>query len=173
MKRPIAFVAALCVSLWAWAHGGEDHGDAAAPALAADIAPRAQAQSDEFELLAVLAQGELTVYLDRYSDNAPVADAEIEVESGAFKAVARQVAPGVYTLPADAFAPGGKYPLTFVVQAGDSADLLSATLETGGAPAGVEHVHSRSEWSIWAAAAAVLLAGAALIVARQQHYRRR
>lgn len=172
MKRPLAFVAALCLAVAAWAHGGEDHGDGAAPAPVADLAPRAQAHSDDFELLAVLAQGRLTVYVDRYADNAPVAGAEIEVESGAFKAVAKPVAPGVYTLPGEAFAAGGKYPLTFVVQAGDSADLLSATLETGAAPAGVEHVHGRSEWSIWAAAAAVLLAGAALVIARRGRRRR-
>jgi hypothetical protein len=81
--------------------------------------PRTSAQSEEFELVAVLAEGKLTLYLDRYADNAPVPDAEVEVESGAFKAVAAQVAPGVYTVPGQAFAQPGKHPLTISVQAGD------------------------------------------------------
>lgn len=172
MKHLILFVAYAVLAASAWGHGGEDHGDGAAPALAADIAPRALAQSEEFELLAVLTEGKLTLYLDRYADNAPVHDAEIEVESGAFKAAAKQVAPGVYATPGEAFAKAGKYPLTFSVQAGESTDLLSATLEFNGAAAGVEHAHTRSEWAIWAAAAALLLAGVALLVLRRRKHRK-
>ena len=170
MKHLILFVAHVLLAVSAWAHGGEDHGDGAAPAMAADLAPRAAAHSEEFELVAVLAQGRLTLYLDRYADNAPVPDAEIEIESGAFKAVAKQVAPGVYEAPGDAFARAGQYPLTFSVQAGESADLLSATLELNGAAAGVDHAHTRSEWAIWAAAAALLLAGVALLVLRRRKH---
>lgn len=170
-KHFISFAATLVFALSAWAHGGEDHGEGDAPAMAADIAPRAAAQSEDFELVAVLTEGKLTLYLDRYADNAPVADAEIEVESGAFKAAAKQLAPGVYAVPGEAFAKSGKYPLTFSVQAGERADLLSATLEFDGAAKDIEHAHSRSEWAIWAAAA-LLLAGAALLVMRRRKHRR-
>lgn len=132
MRGLLALCIASLVSFTAWAHGGEDHGDTAAPALEADIAPRAVAQSEEFELVAILAQGKLTLYLDRYTDNAPVADAEIEVESGAFKAIATPIGPGVYAVPGQAFAKAGNYPMTLAVQTRDSADLLSATLEHPG-----------------------------------------
>lgn len=172
MKHFISFAATLVFALSAWAHGGEDHGDGSAPAAVADIAPRAVAQSEDFELVAVLAQGKLTLFLDRYADNAPVVDAEIEVESGAFKAVAAQIAPGVYAAPGEAFAKAGKYPLTFSVQAGERADLLSATLELNGAATGVEHEHARSEWAIWAAAGLLLAAGAALLVWRRRKHRK-
>ena len=91
----MSFIATAFLASAAAAHGGEDHGDGAAPAIAGDVAPRAAAQSAEFELVAVLTEGKLTLYLDRYADNAPVPDAEVEVESGSFKAVAAQVAPGV------------------------------------------------------------------------------
>jgi cobalt-zinc-cadmium efflux system membrane fusion protein len=106
---------------------GHTHGGAVPPEVIADVAPRTSAQSDEFELVAVLAEGKLTLYLDRYADNAPVPDAEVEVESGAFKAVAAQIAPGVYSVPGQVFAQPGKHPLTISVQAGDAADLLTAT----------------------------------------------
>ena len=107
--------------------------------MAGDIAPRASAQTEEFELVAVLAEEKLMLYLDRYADNAPVADAEIEVESGTFKAVAAQIAPGVYSVPGQAFAHPGKYPLTISVQAGEAADLLTATLDLAPPAVGVEH----------------------------------
>lgn len=170
MKHFISFAATLVFALSAWAHGGEDHGDGAAPVTSADFAPRAVAQSEDFELVAVLAQGKLTLYLDRYADNAPVVDAEIEIESGAMKAVAAQIAPGVYAVPGEAFAKAGKYPLTFSVQAGDAADLLAATLEFNGLASGVEHVHARSEWAIWAVAAVLLLAAAVLLAWRRRKY---
>jgi len=177
MRHLLAACAAAVVSFAAWAHGGEDHGPAA-PALVGDSAPRAVAQSGEFELVAILTQGKLTLYLDLYTDNSPVADAEIEVESGTFKAVAKPLAPGVYEVPGAAFAQAGKIPLTLLVQTGDSADLLSATLEQPGPLAAPEPVQSRSEQPIWlaaavaAAAAAVALAATALRLVRRRRQHR-
>ncbi len=141
--------------------------------LAADIAPRTSGQSDEFELVAVLAAGKLTLYLDRYTDNAPVPDAEIEVESGAFKAVAAQIAPGVYAVPGQAFAQPGKHPLTISVQAGDAADLLTATLDLAPPAAGVEHAHGWGEWTVWGASGVLLLAGAGLVAVRRRKMNRK
>lgn len=163
----------IVIPLAAWGHGGEDHGDkdhgdAAAVATPGDIAPRASAQTEDFELLAVLAGGKLTLYLDRYADNEPVAGAAIEVESGAYKAVAREVEPGVYAVPGNAFAKPGKYPLTFSIQAGETADLLAATLDRSAPPVGVEHVHTWDEWAIWGGAGALLLAGVGLAAIRRR-----
>ena len=136
--------------------------------MAIDVAPRTSAQSDEFELVAVLAAGKLTLYLDRYADNAPVPDAEVEIESGAFKAIAAQIAPGVYSVPGQAFAQPGKHPLTISVQAGDAADLLTATLDLALPAAGIEHAHGWGEWAAWSAAGALLLAGAGLVAVRRR-----
>ncbi|MCA1974676.1 MAG: LPXTG cell wall anchor domain-containing protein [Caenispirillum sp.] len=173
MKHFMSFIAAACLASAAWAHGGEDHGDGAAPAMAGDVAPRASAQSDEFELVAVLAEGKLTLYLDRYADNAPVPDAEVEVESGAFKAVAAQIAPGVYSVPGQVFAQPGKHPLMISVQAGEAADLLTATLDLAAPAAGVAHAHSWDEWAIWGAAGALLAAGAGLVAVRRRKMKRK
>ncbi|CAG0926485.1 MAG: hypothetical protein EFKGCFLK_00775 [Rhodocyclaceae bacterium] len=169
MKHLIAFVAPAAFALSAWAHGGEDHGDGAhAPAAIADVAPRASAHSEEFELVAVLADGRLTLYLDRYADNAPVADAQIEIESGAMKAAATQVAPGVYAAPGAAFARPGKHPLTISVQAGESADLLTAALEIAEPAATAAQANAGAAW---AAAGALLLAGATLVALRRRKNR--
>lgn len=119
-------------SLSIWAHGGEDHGDAAVSVPNAATAPRASAQTEEFELVIVLNDKKMTLTLDRFATNAPVADAKIEVEIGnGLNVMASQTAPGLYTLavPDKAFAKPGKYPLTISVQAGDASDLLSTTLD--------------------------------------------
>lgn len=127
----------------AWAHGGEDHGDtpAAINTPATPAAPRATAQTDSFELVAVMQAGAtptLTLYLDHADTNAPIEGASIEVESGAFKGTAKPVEPGVYTLPAPALAQPGHYPLTITVQSADGADLMDATLDVGASDAANE-----------------------------------
>lgn len=173
MKHFITFIAAVFLAPTAWAHGGEEHSHDAAPAMARDIAPRAFAQTEDFELVAVLADGKLSLYLDRFATNEPVADAEIEVESGAFKAVAAQLAPGVYTLPGEAFASSGKYPLSISVQAGDTADLLTATLDIAPPAAGVEHAPGWDKWAVWGASGVVLFAGAGLVAVRRRKQNRK
>ena len=140
---PILMLAAAT----AWAHEGHDHGPAV-PEIRVEAAPRATAESEEFELVAVLEGGKLRLYLDRYASNEPVAGAGIEVESGAFKGLAREVAPGVYTLPGEAFAKPGKHPLTIGVQAGESADLLAATLEVP-QPATTVSSDAPAPWQAW------------------------
>lgn len=144
MKRTLIACALAWGALTAGAHGGEDHGEAAAAPVQGGQAPRAAAQTDDFELVVVLtgahASGEpehdhptvqpvLTLYLDRFATNAPVGGATVEVESGAFKAEAKQVEPGVYTVSGQIFAKPGRYPLTVSVQTDDGADLLEASLQ--------------------------------------------
>jgi hypothetical protein len=118
-------------TLPAWGHGDEDHsheGDKPAAAAAVQANPRGATASEEFELVAALEGRTLTLYLDRYASNEPVAKAQVEVESGPLKAVARETAPGVYTLPGERLAAPGKHALVITVQAGEVSDLLTATL---------------------------------------------
>ena len=79
-------------SLPAIAGDGHDHGDAA-PAATGTALPRFAAVSETFELVGVLDGKQVTLYLDRFADNAPVRGAQIELEiAGAkFKAEARCV----------------------------------------------------------------------------------
>lgn len=174
--RTIVVSTALLVPTAALAGGdssdGHTHGGAVPAEVIAVVAPRTFTQSDEFELVAVLADGKLTLYLDRWADNAPVPDAEVEVESGAFKAVATQIAPGVYTVPGQAFALPGKYPLTISVQAGEAGDLLTATLDLAPPTAGGEHAHGWGEWAVWGASGVLLLAGAGLVAVRRRKMNR-
>ncbi|MBI5910060.1 MAG: HlyD family efflux transporter periplasmic adaptor subunit [Betaproteobacteria bacterium] len=150
----------------ALADAGHDHG-ATPPAVSATLAPRLEARSESFELLAVLEGGKLALYLDRFATNEPVSDARIEIESGAFKAVAQPGADGIYTAPGEAFAKPGQYPLVFTIQAADSSDLLNGTL-TVAQPAGPS-ARSRdwTEWPVWIAGGVVVVFGAAWLLLRR------
>jgi hypothetical protein len=69
----------LGTSMSATAGEGHDHGDAA-PAAAGTALPRFAAVSETFELVGVLDGKQVTLYLDRFADNAPVRGAKIELE---------------------------------------------------------------------------------------------
>lgn len=111
------------------AHGG--HADEVSiQAMAGDSgAPQVIAQSDVFELVAVLQGHALTAYLDRFKDNTPITGAKIDVEvnNKTFSATAN--ADGTYTIPAEWAAKAGRYDLMFTVTAGNASDLLVATLD--------------------------------------------
>ena len=151
----------------AMADVGHDHG-ATPAATPATLAPRIEAQSESFVLVAVLEGGRFTLYLDRFATNEPVSDARIEIASGAFKAVAQPGAGGVYTAPGDAFAQPGQYPLVFTVQAGDKTDLLNATLNIPPPAGASKHLHDWTEWLVWIASGVVVVFGAAWLLLRRR-----
>ncbi|MBP7084563.1 MAG: hypothetical protein KBF40_00275 [Giesbergeria sp.] len=158
-------VALAAPPLTGHAHGGEDHGDAAAPAPVASAAPRAQAQSEDFELVAEVQGQALVLFLDRFDSNAPVVGAQVEVDSGGPPAMAAETAPGVYRVAASPWTQPGRHALTVSVQAGDTADLLSATLDVPAAaaaapaaPLAVGSPATISKRSLWALAGALALA---------------
>ncbi|MFN3593318.1 MAG: hypothetical protein ACK4TK_01365 [Thiobacillaceae bacterium] len=128
--------------------------------------PRAIAEGEAFELVAVAGEGGLILYLDHYDSNAPVGGARIEVDSGAMRAFAVERDPGVYELPGESFNRPGTHPLIVSVQAGDTMDLLATTLvieEPSRAHAG--HVQPLPAWGWWVGGGmlAVALVGYAAI----------
>ena len=175
-NRFLSVMGVVLVPLSVWAHGGEDHGDAPAPVAIASSAPRLSTHTDQFELAGVLQGKVLTLYLDRFDTNTPVAHAQIELESGAWKGVATETAPAVYSVPAELLAQAGKHPLAITVQTGDATDLLDATLEVGQvglANVGAPHTHFWGEWAVWWGAAALSMAAAALVVVRRNRRHRK
>lgn len=127
---PIVFSATLLHSPFVFAHGGEDHGDGAAPVPTTQaLAPRTEAHSDEIEMLAVYSNGELALYLSNFKTNEPIANAKVEIESGPNKAVAAAAGDGVYKAQAPWLAKPGKHGLVVTVEGKNVADLLEASLE--------------------------------------------
>lgn len=158
------FLNLLCASTLAfavsganvWAHGADDHEHAAPVGAAVAIAPRASAQTEDFELVMVWQGKNLLIYLDRFADNATVVGASLEVElsgAGAFKAAAKQSAPGEYRveLPKAAqevLQKPGKYPFAISVQAGELGDVMTLSLDIPD-PALDEHDHPESRSWLW------------------------
>lgn len=123
----IAVMSLYLFSVLAQAHGDEDHG--AAPAVVAvGGAPRIAVYSDLFELVGIVENGAMTLFLDRYVDNAPVTDANIEVETGSEKLIASANPDGTYRVVAKAFVKPTEIPVTFTITAGSDSDLLAGDL---------------------------------------------
>ena len=77
--------AALAFPAWAGGDASDGHthaGETPAPVPITASAPRAVAATEEFEVVAVLEDKHLRVYVDRYASNEPVAGAKVEVECG-------------------------------------------------------------------------------------------
>jgi hypothetical protein len=130
------------------AHGpGGEHLDAPqAIASAGTAAPRLEAQTELFELVARLGGGELSILIDRFATNEPVLDASVEVESGGLKAKATFRADhGDYAVDDAALlkrlSTAGEHALVITVQAGTEADLLDGTLVVGPVQTSNERVH--------------------------------
>lgn len=150
----------------AYGHGGEDHG-APPPPVTQNLAPRAVAATKEFEIVAAVEGKQLAVYVDRFASNEPVANAKVEVEGGGLKGMASESAPGTYLMNITSPIPPGKHALTISVEAGESSDLLSATLEMTEPLAAEAHPRAWNEWAVWTVAALLLAASGVLLALRR------
>ena len=152
-------VAAILVAAPAWAGDGHDHGDAA-PAAVGEALPRFTAESETFELVGVLSGKQITLYLDRFADNSPVRDAQIELEIGGAKFKAEKQGDDEYEVVLPEAPKPGVLPVTATVTAGNEADLLAGELDIHEAAHAEEaaHTHSWAEYAGWAAAGVALLA---------------
>lgn len=146
------------------AHEGEVHDDAAKAAAPPTLLPRAAAATEEVELVAVLEPGHLLVWVDRFATNEPVRGAQLEVELAGRSVVATEEGDGRYTLSLAQPLAAGTHALTFTIQAGELADLLTTTLEVP--PAATATPAGASRWALpgspWQQAAAVGTAVAAI-----------
>jgi membrane fusion protein, heavy metal efflux system len=170
---PTAFILtlALLFSPLVQAHGDEDHG--AAPAtIAIGGAPRLVTHSDLFELVGVVENGAMTLYLDRYADNSPVTDAKIEVEVGSEKGIATANQNWTYRFPAKVFAKPADIAVTFTISAGGDNDLLAGDLVVADEQtesAGKASNLFTNKWLIGGAIVAlILMLGSLLIRKRSQ-----
>lgn len=138
---------------------GHDHGDEPATASGPAL-PRFAAVSETFELVGVLDGNRLTLYLDRFADNSPVPDAELELEIGGVKVPVQAHGEGEYDAMLVTRPGPGVVPVMVSVQAGNESDLLAGELDLH-AEATVEadeHSHGWQEYATWAGAAAIALA---------------
>ncbi len=98
-RMVLVLLALPFLSSLAHAHEGHDHG-APQPPVSKTIAPRGEAASAAFELVAIPRGDALVFYLDRFATGEPITDATLEVETPAGPATAAAAADGSYRLPA-------------------------------------------------------------------------
>ncbi|WP_088347057.1 MULTISPECIES: HlyD family efflux transporter periplasmic adaptor subunit [Rhodomicrobium] len=126
----VAFAAiALAASLLApvAAHEGHDHAETPA-ALPQAASPKLVLQSETYQFVALLKDGDLTIFLDRTADNAPVADATISLGVGDAQLDARPGPGGTYVVEGGPLRTPGQYEVIASITGGAGDDLLIGTL---------------------------------------------
>ncbi|WPB83765.1 efflux RND transporter periplasmic adaptor subunit [Sediminicoccus rosea] len=104
--------------------GHDDDSTAVATAL-----PRAETHSDLFEIVSVLQPGGvLTIYADRWSDNAPV-DGSVTLTIDGQEVAAERQGIGLFVVRSPLLARPGPRDVVFTVSAGEEMDLLTARLD--------------------------------------------
>ncbi|MFD2836662.1 hypothetical protein ACFS3C_09080 [Azotobacter vinelandii] len=151
----------MAVLLFAAAPGvpaddGHDHGEAPAtrtgPAL-----PRFAAVSEHFELVGVLDDGHLALYLDRADDNSPVTGATLELSVGGIAIAVEEHAPGEFEGSLAAELEEGELAVVATVAVGQVRERLTGELDIHHDEHADEHDHGISQGLYGAAAGAALL----------------
>lgn len=133
--RVAAFgVATLVLVTQGHAHEGHDHG-APPPPVTTTIAPRADASSADFELVAIARGPLLRIYVDTFRGNEPVLGAKIDVDGPSGTVTATPTTDGAYTIEAPWLRAPGAYDLAITIEAGGLLDILTATLTIPPPPA--------------------------------------
>lgn len=151
---PLLFLAPLASQ----AGDGHDHGEAPA-ANAGPASPRFTASSELFELVGVVSGQQITLYLDHADSNAPVKEAQLEIEIGGSKLKPTQHAEGAFKLTlAEALKPG-LTAVTATVTTPADADLLAGEIDVHEeAQWEAAHAHGWKEYAGWALAGLAALA---------------
>ena len=165
--RVILLSACMAISLQpvpARAHEGHDDAAPSASSMSGANVPRVEAQSDQFEIVGMVQNGVMTLFLDRFATNEPVIGAKIDIEGGPLKGTAQTNPDGTYTFKHAALTQLGQLPLTFTVTAGRDSDLLTGDLVIGDASAANVHANTDSSWRRWwwAAGGLAVLTGIAI-----------
>ncbi len=169
IQKALAAMTFIAFNFFAPVWAGGDHG-AEAPTASAVTSPRISSHSDLFELVGVVENSEMKIYLDRYASNEPVTDAKIEVEAGAAKGAAIPQADGSYSFKHEVLGQPGTLAMSFVVAAGKDTDLLAGDLVIADPHAEDDHAGANRPWLRWAAyaGAALLLVATAIAALRRR-----
>ena len=128
LRIPLAWLALSATLATAQAHEGHDHG-APQPTVGARSSPRVAAQSETYELVGILDQDALRLYLDRFETNEPVPEATIVATVGGADFPAAANGDGTFDVTSDAFSGEGPLEIVFIITAPSGDDLLIGTLD--------------------------------------------
>jgi hypothetical protein len=163
----LALVLSLLSPL-AMAGPGHDHGEAA-PQAQGPALPRFVAVSEDLEMVGIVHGKQLTIYLDRFTDNSPVHDAQIEIDIEGSKYKAEKHGEGEYEVTLKDTLKPGVLAITATIQAGELNDLLAGELDLHADEEEHSHPASWKGIALWTGAGlfALMVLGA-LVRFRQQ-----
>lgn len=150
----LSAVLALATAAPVLAHEGHDHGAPPTP-VSSTIAPRADAASADFELVAIARGDQLTIYLDTFKGNRPVERAELEIDMPGGILKPTETGPGVYAVRAPFLQKAGSHDLAITISAGGLVDVLTTTLRIPDAAVAAARPSSLFSWADPALAAGV------------------
>jgi hypothetical protein len=149
------------------AHGGEDHGDASAPAQTVAGRPSISGQSENFDL--VVQYGAITpaketrldIYLSDYETSAPIAGATLQVSINGLENVSAPAAgekdSGLYAVSLT-FPQKGRFDLLFDISSQDKSDIVEVKgIEVGADEVAPPKARKGYAWVIVVTAIAALL----------------
>lgn len=170
--RTLLIPLALMLVLLAPVHADEGHShDAPAAAPSGPALPRFSAVSDVFELVGVVNEKQIAIYLDRFADNSPVPGARLDMEVGGKKVAVAAIAPGEYRATLAEELKPGVTPVTVTVEAGAETDLLAGDIDVHEDDHHDEAAGGWTRYVAWIAAIA-LAAGLAFAALRRNKVRR-
>ncbi len=146
-------IAAFLFSLPAGlAHEGHDH-DNSAKGLAGSTFPRVTAHSELYEVVGILKNARLTIYVDRFGSNEPVTDAKVQVTVGDRQPVDAEPAEnGTYSLALSRATGSGPLEVIFSITASGGDDLLAGSIALAEGPATATIPGAGAAWLRWVAA---------------------
>ncbi len=155
----VAVLLATLLPLTGMASVADGHDHDAPVASTSPALPRFAAVSETFELVGVLNGKQLTLYLDRFADNSPVKDAQLDLEIDGAKVEVAPHGEGQFEAMLAEAPKTGVLAVSATVIAGKESDLLAGELDIhDGAHA--EAAVSRPRWqriAIWALGALAAL----------------
>ena len=141
------------------AHEGHDHGDADKSPVVSSAYPRVAARSELYEIVGILKDNQLSIFIDDAVTNAPISDAALQVTIGDSGAIeAEKAENGIFTVALPDRKLAGSVEVIFSVTAKSGDDLLvdSFTLPQA---TGATEKHDHGWLSPGRGAAAFALAG--------------
>lgn len=131
MRTCLASVAGIAATIFilfspAYSHEGHDHD--LPIRTAAPIAPRGEAESGGMQLVAVLRDAKLVIYLDKAASNEPVTDAAIEVLTPSGTERAELNPDGTYRISAKWADGRDHYDLIFTVTHAERSEVFAVTI---------------------------------------------
>ncbi|MCA1471607.1 efflux RND transporter periplasmic adaptor subunit [Bradyrhizobium sp. IC3195] len=126
----------------AFGHEGHDHGDAEKTAVVSSAHPRIAARSELYEVVGILKDGRLSVFIDDAATNEPVSDAALQVTIGDSAPIeASSQEDGVYTAAIPNGTPSGSVEVIFSINASRGNDLLVDSFIPRAEARPAEHKH--------------------------------